>query len=132
MRVLLLGATGNVGSRLLPALVAHKHNVVVYVRNPTKLTDTAVSCATAVVSGSATDDASIKSAILSHDCDAVMNAAGLAPVLGQSGELPAIFAAVVKAAIEAGDERGGVPIRCWLLSGFGILQSPRDGYMMLD
>jgi len=37
MRVLLLGATGNLGSRCLPALVAHKHVVTVFVRNSSKL-----------------------------------------------------------------------------------------------
>ena len=132
MRVLLLGATGNVGSRLLPSLVAHKHEVIVYVRNPSKLSAHATSCATAVVSGSGTDSNSIKAAILSHNCDAVINAAGLAPVLGKSGELPAIFAAVMAAAIEAHEQRGGAPIRCWLLSGFGILDSLKKDRMMLD
>lgn len=132
MRVLLLGATGNVGSRLLPALVAHKNEVIVYVRNPSKLSADANSCATAVVSGSGIDSDSIKAAILSHDCDAVINAAGLAPVLGKSGELPAIFAAVTKAALGAREQRGGAPIRCWFLSGFGILDSPTKGHMLLD
>ncbi len=132
MRVLLSGATGNVGSRLLPSLVAHGHEVIVYVRNPSKLPSEAAACAKAVVKGSGTDSDSIKAAILSNNCDAVINAAGLAPVLGKSGELPAIFAAVVKAALEAHEQRGGAPIRCWLLSGFGILDSPKKGYMMMD
>lgn len=132
MRVLLLGATGNVGSRLLPALIAHSHEVILYVRNPSKLPAEAVSRAKAVVSGSGTDSDSVKAALLSHNCDAVINAAGLAPVFGESGELPPIFAAVVDAAVAAREQRGGPPLRCWLLSGFSIMDSPTKGYMMLD
>ncbi|KAK5688430.1 hypothetical protein LTS10_000408 [Elasticomyces elasticus] len=111
MRVLLLGATGNVGSRLLPSLVAHGHEVIVFVRNTSKLPTEATSCAAAVESGSATDSDRIKEAILSNHCDAIINAAGVAPMLGQKGELPAIFKAVSKAAVEARKERGGPPLR---------------------
>lgn len=132
MRVLLTGATGNVGSRLLSALIAHKHEVIVYVRTPSKLSKDATSRATAVARGSGTDIDSIRAAILSYHCDALINAAGLAPVLGKSGELPAIFAAVMKAALEAQKERGGAAIRCWFLSGFGILDAPKKGYMLID
>jgi uncharacterized protein YbjT (DUF2867 family) len=34
---LLFGATGNVGSRALPALIKDGHTVVAYVRSPSKL-----------------------------------------------------------------------------------------------
>ena len=122
----------NVGSRLLPALAAHKHEVILYVRNPSKLSEEAKSCASSIVSGSGTDSDNIKATILSARCDAVINAAGLAPLLGKSGELPTIFKAVTDAAVEARKERGGPPIRCWLLSGFSILDSPKAGHMMLD
>ena len=37
MKVLLLGATKNLGSRLIPALQAHGHDVVVFVRSEAKL-----------------------------------------------------------------------------------------------
>ncbi|EME87087.1 uncharacterized protein MYCFIDRAFT_187035 [Pseudocercospora fijiensis CIRAD86] len=117
MRVLLLGATGNVGSRLLPALKAHGHEAVLFVRSPEKLSREAKAHTTTIVQGSATDRDAIKTAILSNDCDAVVNAAGLAPMLGQSGDLPTIFAAVMQATIEAGDQRGR-PLRCWFMSGF--------------
>ncbi|KAK5163164.1 uncharacterized protein LTR77_010948 [Saxophila tyrrhenica] len=131
MRVLLLGATGNVGSRLLPSLVAHGHSVIVYVRNPSKLPSPASACASAVVTGSATDSAAVESAILSHECDAVINAAGVAPVWGESGELPTIFAAVADAVEKVQERRGGAPLRVWFLSGFGILDHPA-GRMMID
>lgn len=132
MRVLLLGATGNVGSRLLPALIAHKHEVVLYLRNPAKLSVEATSRALAVESGSATDSDKIKNAILTHSCDAVINAAGLAPALGKSVELPVIFAAVMDAALAARKERGGAPVRIWLLSGQGIMDHPKKGKMLMD
>jgi len=132
MRVLLLGATGNVGSRLLPALIAHKHEVVLYVRNPAKLSTKATSRALAIESGSATDSNKIKNAMLAHKCDAVINAAGLAPAFGKSPELPVIFAAVMDAALAARKERGGAPIRVWLLSGQGVMDHPRKGKTLMD
>ncbi|TVY40944.1 hypothetical protein LSUB1_G003110 [Lachnellula subtilissima] len=36
MRVLLLGGTGNLGKRCVPALLAHEHVLTIYVRNPSK------------------------------------------------------------------------------------------------
>ena len=134
MKVLLLGVTGNVGSRLLPALLAHKHQVVAYVRSPNKIPAEAKSKLDSIVVGSATDSAAIKAAILSQNCDAVVNAAGVAAVTkwNSQGEFPTIFAAVVKAIVEAGRERGGAPIRCWLMSGFGILDSLKKPYLLVD
>lgn len=132
MRVLLVGATGNVGSRLLASLASNKHEVIVYVRNPSKLSKEATDCATTVIKGSATDSESIKSAILDHNCNALINAAGLAPMLGKSGDLPVIFAAVLKAALNAQDHRGGEPLRCWFMSGFSILDSPVNGQLLMN
>lgn len=134
MKVLLLGVTGNVGSRLLPALLARKHQVVAYVRTPAKISPKATSELDSIVVGSASDSAAIKAAIISHNCDAVINAAGLAAMTGltSQGEFPAIFAAVVQAVLEAGRERGGAPIRCWFMSGFAILDSPKKPYLLLD
>lgn len=134
MKVLLLGVTGRVGSRVLPALLAHQHQVVAYVRAPAKIPAEAASKLDFVVVGSATDSAAIKAAILAHNCDAVVNAAGLAVMTGLTaqGEFPAIFAAVVQAAVEAGQERGSAPIRCWLMSGFSLLDSLKKPYLLLD
>ena len=134
MKVLLLGVTGNVGSRLLPALLAHKHQVVAYVRTPAKILPEAALKLDSVVVGSATDSAAIKAAILSHNCDAVVNAAGLAATTGwtSQGDFAAIFAAVVQAALEAGRQRGGAPVRCWLMSGFGIMDSPKKPSLLVD
>lgn len=134
MKVLLLGATGRVGSRLIPALLAHQHRVVAYVRSPAKIPSEATSKLDSIVVGSARDSAAIKAAIIAHECDAVVNAAGLAAMTSWTaqGEFPAIFAAVVQAAVEAGQERGSAPVRCWFMSGFGILDSPKKPHVLLD
>jgi nucleoside-diphosphate-sugar epimerase len=134
MKVLLLGATGSVGSRLIPALLAHKHQVVAYVRSPSKLPASVTSQLSATVEGSGTDSAAIKAAILKENCDAVINAAGLAAMTAwhKPSQLPEIFAAVVKAAVEVGQERGGPPLRCWFMSGFTALDSPKEPYLLLD
>jgi nucleoside-diphosphate-sugar epimerase len=134
MKVLLLGATGRVGSRLIPALLAHQHQVVAYVRSASKVPTSVASQLSAVVEGPGTDSESIKATILKENCDAVINAAGLAAMTSwhKPSQLPEIFAAVVKAAVEAGKERGGPPLRCWLMSGFGTLDSPNKPYLLLD
>jgi nucleoside-diphosphate-sugar epimerase len=134
MKVLLLGLTGNVGSRLLPSLVAHNHQVVAFIRSPTKISKEAKLSIDTIVVGSASDSDAIKKAILDHGCDAVVNAAGVAAMTGftSQGEFPAIFAAVVKATSEASKERGGAPIRCWLLSGFAMLDGPKNPYLLTD
>lgn len=125
MKVLLLGATGNVGSRALPALIKHGHTVVAYVRTPSKLAPEKRAVLAGVVVGSVTDRSALKNAILTHDCDAVFHAAGVAQMFGRSktGEYNQIFATVVAAIVEAREERRGPAIRAWLMSGFPILDS---------
>jgi putative NADH-flavin reductase len=134
MRVLLFGVTGNVGSRILPALLAHNHEAVAYVRSPSKISAETTSKLKSIVEGSGTDSAAIKAAILSQNCDAIVNAAGLAPLtsFGKKGPLPEIFAAIVKAAVEARQERGGPPLRCWFLCGWPMLDSPKPPHQIYD
>lgn len=128
----MLGITGNVGSRMLPALLAHKHQVVAFVRTPAKVSPNIRSKIDSIVVGSATDSSAIKAGILSSNCDAVVNAAGLATMTGwtSQGEFPDIFQAVIQAALEAGKERGGTPIRCWFMSGFNVLDSPKKPHLL--
>lgn len=134
MRVLVLGVTGRVGSRLIPALLARKHEVVAYIRTASKISAEVTAKLNYVVVGVGTDSACIKAAILSNNCDAVVNAAGLAPPtsLHKKGPLPEIFAAVAKAAVDAREERGGPPLRCWFLSGWSLLDSPKQPHMIID
>lgn len=133
MKVLLIGATGNLGIRLAAALLTHGHSVVAFVRSSKKLESllpTSVYRQIVVVEGDATDPASIKSAILDASCDAVVNTAGLAalPPWGKS-ELPAIFHAVLDAVREAGLDRKK-PLRTWFLAGMGVLYYPGSESML--
>jgi uncharacterized protein YbjT (DUF2867 family) len=133
MKVLLIGATGNLGIRLVAALLTHGHSVVAFVRSSNKLESllpTSVYRQIDVVQGDATDRVSIKRAILDASCDAVVNTAGLAalPPWGKS-ELPAIFRAVLDAVREAGLERKK-PLRTWFLAGLGVLYYPGSESML--
>lgn len=127
MPVLILGATGQVGSRLLPALLAHKQKVVVYIRNEQKLrgliSSTILSQVT-VVNGDATDSNSIRNALVEHECDKLINSAGLASVLPWSKpQMQEIIKAVATGAVDASNELGR-PIRAWFLGGMSILDFP--------
>ncbi|MCJ1370642.1 hypothetical protein MMC20_001855 [Loxospora ochrophaea] len=133
MKVLVVGATGNLGIRLVAALLTHGHSVVAFVRSSNKLESllpTSVYGQIAVVQGDATDSVSIKKAILDASCDAVVNTAGLAalPPWGKS-DLPAIFHAVLDAVREAGSDRKK-PLRAWFLAGLGILYYPGSESML--
>lgn len=133
MRVLIIGATGNLGCRLVAALLTHSHSVVAFVRSSNKLKSllpTSTYDQISTVQGNATDRNSIKRAILDTGCDAVVNAAGLAalPPWGK-GELPAIFHAVLDAVREAGVDRKK-PLRTWFLGGLGVLYYPGTESML--
>jgi len=133
MKVLLIGATGNVGVRLVAALLTHGHSVVAYVRSSNKLESllpASVYRQIAVIQGDATDSGSIKKAILDAGCDAVVNTAGLAalPPWGK-GDLPTIFRAVLEGVREAGADRKK-PLRTWFLGGLGVLYYPGSQSML--
>jgi nucleoside-diphosphate-sugar epimerase len=135
MKVLIIGATGNLGIRLVAALLTHNHTVVAYVRSSKKLESllpTSLYRQITIVQGDATDPLSIKRAILDTSCDAVVNTAGVAALApwGKS-ELPAIFKAVLEAVQEAGLERSK-PLRTWFLAGLGVLQFPGSESMLSD
>ena len=133
MKVLLIGATGNLGLRLVAALLTHGHSVVAYVRSSSKLESllpASVYQQIAVVEGDAKNSTSIKKAILNSGCDAVVNTAGLAalPPWARS-DLPAIFRAVLDGVREAGSERRK-PLRVWFLAGLGVLFLPGTESML--
>lgn len=127
MKVLLLGATGNLGSRLLPALLSHNHTVVIYVRSPSKLQDlfaasTLSNCV--IVTGDATDRTRIQETLVEHRCTAIVNSAGLAaPLPWQAPRMQGIVEAVSGAAVAASQELGW-PIRGWFLGGITVLDVP--------
>jgi len=127
MKVLLLGPTGNVGSRLLPALLAHKHEVVVYVRSEGKLRELIPSnilSEVTIVVGDATDSSAISDALVNNKCDACLNSAGLAAMFPwQAPQMQEIINAVADAAVDA-SKKLGYPIRAWFLGGFTVLDIP--------
>ena len=135
MRVLLLGATGNLGLRLIPALLTHSHTVIAYVRSASKLQSSlpvTVHESITVVQGDATSSHAIKTAILENKCDAVINTAGVAALAPwASSDLPEIFRAVVEAVREAGDENGSPRrLRVWMMGGQGVLFYPGTRSML--
>jgi nucleoside-diphosphate-sugar epimerase len=132
MRVLLLGAAGKLGSRILPALIQRGHTVTAFVRDPSKLPSGISKDHFSYEQGDATKATDIKAAATKHECDAIVNAAGVAAVApwGHSN-LPIIIDAVIRATLELGRERGK-PLRLWVTAGMGLLDLPTKSYMLVD
>ena len=127
MKVLVLGSTGNFGSRLVPTLLAHKHQVIVLVRSERKLKeifpDSIISKLT-VITGDATDSTAISDALVRNNCDAFVNTAGLAAIFpGQAPKLQGIINAVTTAGVDA-SRKLGRPLRCYFLGGLAALDLP--------
>ena len=135
MRVLLLGATGNLGSRCLPALIAHKHVVTGFVRNSPKLrammSPALLAEANAIVEGDATDSTALKKAILDHDIEGIIDVAGNIVPPWKEFLLPKIASAVRDAAVAVGKQRGK-PLRARITSHLGILEYPGTSYLIQD
>jgi nucleoside-diphosphate-sugar epimerase len=132
MRVLLLGATGKFGSRILPALIHRGHTVTALVRDPSRLPPGIPRDRFSYELGDAKKATDIKAAATNHQCDAIINAAGVAAVSpwGHS-DLPTIIDAIVRATLELGRERGK-PLRLWVTAGMGLLDLPTQKYMLVD
>ncbi|KAJ6037002.1 hypothetical protein N7540_001281 [Penicillium herquei] len=132
MRVLVLGGTGKLGSRLLSALIAREHHVFAFVRTPSKLAPGIQDKLAGIERGDAKKSSEIEAAIVRNQCDAVVNAAGYAAMApwGKS-DLPAIVDAVTSAALQVGHNRGS-PLRVWFLGGQGLLDIPTKQYMIVD
>lgn len=127
MKVLLAGATGNLGLRLIVALLTHRHTVVAFVRSSSKLESlipSSVFQQITVAQGDATDSVAIKRTILDNSCEAIINTAGVASLAPWAkSDLPVIFRAVLDGVKEAGLERQK-PLRTWFLGGLGALYYP--------
>ena len=135
MKVLLLGATGNLGSRLVPALLTHNHQVVAFVRSSSKLEailSAEVFQRVTVVEGDATNPTTVKEAIIQKECDAIVSAAGVAAMAPwKSSELPKIFKAVFEGVKAAAAERGS-SLRVWLMGGMSVLHYPGTNSILSD
>ena len=129
MRILLLGGTGNLGSRLIPALIAHGHVVIAYVRSMSKLRTTIsppLFDEIETYEGDALDSSAVEDAIQKYACDAIMNTAGTREPFGKEQILGKIAASVSSAAIKVGKNRGK-PLRAWFIGGLGSLEYPGTG-----
>jgi nucleoside-diphosphate-sugar epimerase len=135
MRVLLLGATGNLGSRCLQALIAHKHTVTVVVRNIPKLrsmmSPALLEQIHAIVAGDVTNSAVLEKAIIDHGIEGIIDVAGNVVAPWREFLLPKIARAVTQAAVAVGKQRGK-PLRAWVTSGINILEYPGTGFLLTD
>ncbi|MBP6440627.1 MAG: NAD(P)H-binding protein, partial [Caldilineaceae bacterium] len=67
MRILVTGATGYVGGRLIPRLLERGHQVRVFVRDPRRIAGRAWAADVEVVSGDMLDPASVAAAVAGVD-----------------------------------------------------------------
>jgi hypothetical protein len=111
MKVALIGAAGNIGSKILAEALARGHQVTAVVRHPEKLTPQAKL---AITSGEASDEAGLAKAIGGHD--AVINAVRFSVMN------PQILIAAVK--------RAGVK-RLLVVGGAGSLEAS-PGLLVID
>src|ERR1700759_3373779 len=79
MNVALIGATGNIGTKILAELVSRGHSVTAIARNPEKLSP---SAKVKVVGVDAADTAALAEALRGHD--AVIGSVPFAPGLSES------------------------------------------------
>lgn len=134
MRVLLLGGTGNLGSRCIPALLAHNHTVVAYIRNPSKLKSMmspAVIAQLLIVVGDATDSAAIAAALRTHAIEGIIDVAGNQVLPWREYLLPKIAKAACDAAVTVGRERGR-PLRAWVTAGLGLMRPRVEDECMIQ
>ncbi|CZT04232.1 uncharacterized protein RCO7_10658 [Rhynchosporium graminicola] len=135
MRVLLLGPTGNLGLRMIPALIAHGHQLTVFVRNPSKLhslvSTELLALIHAIAVGDATDIAALKKAIIDNDIESIICVAGNQVLPWKDYSLPKIAKAISGAALAVGKERG-TPMRIWVTSGILIMKIPGEEFTMMD
>ena len=105
MKVLLLGATKNLGSRLIPALQAHGHDVVVFVRSEAKLKQMvpfSILSRVAIATGDASDSHAVRKALVHSHCDALVDSAGQASRFPwEIPHMQDIIRAVTTAVVEA-------------------------------
>ncbi|MBF2718218.1 NAD(P)-binding oxidoreductase [Agrobacterium vitis] len=118
MKVIILGAAGNLGRRLVSRGLANGHDVTAFVRDRTRFEQAwglPEPWPFKVVVGDATDSTGLHQAILGHD--ALVNAAGNVTE-GES------FASLVSAVVNVGEQALPAPHRMWFLAGAALLNVP--------
>lgn len=120
MKFLVLGATGATGGLFVEQATAAGHEVVVFVRNPAKLTP---RDRLAVVAGDVRDARALAEAM--HGTDAVVSTLGL----GKAKDPANLIADSTRALVEAAEE-GGTK-RLVIMSAFGVGESLPKGSAIL-
>lgn len=141
MKILLLGATGNLGRRLVPALLAHNHTITLLIRPssvsklPTIFSPSLLPLISSIVEGDATNSSDVKKAMIENQIEGIVNVAGTQVKRGEEFLLPKIAKAVTSAAVDVGRERkrdGGRELRAWITAGLGIMKYPGTGWEIQD
>ncbi|MBN8941053.1 MAG: NAD(P)H-binding protein [Rhizobiales bacterium] len=125
-KVIVFGATGNVGRRLVAGGLAHGHEVTAFVRSGQKLVqqwNAQLPERLRVVEGDVLDESAVGQAIEGHD--AVVNAAGHAT---DPKMLERICAIIVRQA----ERVMAPPPRVWLFGGAAVLNIPHTSYLGVD
>jgi putative NADH-flavin reductase len=120
MKIVVLGATGNIGRRIVKEALDRGHTVTGVARNPAKASDPR----TMMVQGDATDVDSLTGAV--RGADAVVNA--ISPRPGSVGKAPSLVA--VARTLLSALPKAGVK-RLLVVGGAGSLQRP-DGLQIVD
>lgn len=125
MKILVVGAAGETGSRLVVAATQAGHQVTAFVRDAEKLAARlgAHASSPTVVIGDALDELALTAAMAGQDV--VINAAGNA----WDG---ASFAPIVQSTIRAADKALGPGGRFWLFGGAGVLDVPGTKLLGVD
>ena len=126
LNVIVFGATGNVGRRLLARGLAHGHRITVFVRSGQRLLEQwqgALPEPIRVVEGDALDPAAVGAAIEGHG--AVVNAAGHATE-------PELLERICRTIVAAAEQALPEPRRVWLFGGAAVLDIPGTPYTGVD
>lgn len=126
MRVLVLGAAGNVGRRLVGAGLRHGHDITAFVRDPSRLgglIDKQEIRRLTIHTGDALDPESVARAIDGQD--AIVCAAG-------SSEDPDNFRRITQNVIAQAEAAAAPPKRLWLFGGVTALDIPGTDIMAAD
>jgi len=121
MRVLVIGAAGNLGRRLLTRGLAHGHELTAFVRSRERLEKmwgSALPEGLRVTEGDVFDEEALASAMRGHDV--VVNAAGTVT----EGER---FEQLFRTVIAAAEKNLSPPRRLWMLAGAAVLSIPHAG-----
>lgn len=125
MKIIVFGATGNVGRKVLAEGISRGYEMTAFVRNPQKLREQQGEQAVGVriVSGDMLDAESVREALAGQD--AAILAAGNA---GQGEE----FVRIVDHLVSRCEEQPRFSGRVWVMGGAGLLEIPHTGIMGND